>query len=68
MVLYKWIFKIRALASSSCGTPVCLRVQKSVDRCENNVTCINMEVKCHDRYLQMAPGWEGTSVNLGWEC
>lgn len=25
----------RALASSSYGTAVCLRVQKSVDRCEN---------------------------------
>lgn len=29
---------------------------------------IRWEVKCHDRYLQMAPGWEGTSVSLGWEC
>lgn len=25
---------------------------------------IRWEVKCHDRYLQMAPGWEGTSVSL----
>lgn len=66
-LLYKWIFKVRALVSSGCGPPV---LSEGSEECwieVKRVSVVIWEVKCPGRYLQMAPGWEGTSLSLGWE-
>lgn len=62
-VLYKWIFKVRALVSSGCGSPV---LSEGSEECwieVKRVSVVIWEVKCPGRYLQMAPGWEGTSLS-----